>query len=219
MKNRYFNLILCTMVLPGMTIAQIAVPLLNPSFEISSAPTDAVDRNAHEVVPSWENWAAKNFPGQDPPEVYSGNTTRHIHQDAQDGDTYIGLTVRKNDSWESIGQELQVPLAGGQHYSLSLYLCLDPAYAIRAQGYRSRGVNYDKPVIIRIRGASAFGESGQVLAESDPVQNKDWKVYYFDLYPEKVYRYLIIEAFYVPGTSVHYMGHVLIDNARLAKYL
>jgi hypothetical protein len=79
-------------------------------------------------------------------------------------------------------------------------------------------VNQGKPVIIRIRGANTFGEPGRVLAQTDPIKTIDWSMYFLDLYPKENYRYLVIEAYYVPGMSLLYDARVLIDNANLAKY-
>jgi hypothetical protein len=58
-----------------------------------------------------------------------------------------------------------------------------------------------------------------VIAQTDPIKTTDWKLYFLDIYPKENYKYLVIEAYYVPGMSMLYEARVLIDNAKLVKYL
>jgi hypothetical protein len=200
--------------------AQIPMPLMNPSFEEMSIPGVTVERSPNEIVPSWVSWSEGKSAGEDLPAVrHNDDVTKYVHQTTRNGDAYLELAVHKNNTWHSIGQELQEPLTGGKHYSMSLYACLDPGHAARTQVQGERGVNQGMPVILRIRGANKFGEPGRVLAQTDPITTIDWSMYFLDLYPKENYRYLVIEAYRVPGITRLYEARVLIDNAKLGKYL
>jgi len=211
--------LLSLMVICTITSAQLPMPLLNPSFEGISTAGTGTQGARNEIVPSWYNWTPGKTSVEDAPQVHhSDDISKYVIQLAQHGDTYLELAVHKNNIWQSIGQELYEPLTGGKHYSMSLHASLDPAYAARTQVRGRRGVNQGKPVIIRIRGANKFGDPGRVLAQTDPIKTIDWSLYFLDLYPKENYKYLVIEAYYVPGMSVLYEARVLIDNAKLAKY-
>ena len=206
-------------VMLKMPLAQIPMPLMNPSFEDTAIPGASAERTRHEVVPSWMNWAEGKSSGENLPRVHhNDDVTQYVHHTARNGEAYIELAVHKNNTWQSIGQELQESLVAGKRYSLSLYASLDPEHAARTQVRGKRGVNQGKPVIIRIRGANKFAESGRVLAQTDPIKTIDWSLYFLELRPKENYRYLVIEAYPVPGTTVPYEARVLIDNAKLGKY-
>ena len=211
--------LLSLMAICTIASAQLPMPLLNPSFEAGGIPGTASAGTQYEVAPTWINWTLGKSTSDNSPEVLrNDDISRYVRQTAQDGDAYLRLAVYKNNTWQSIGQELYEPLTGGKHYSLSLYASLDPEHAARTQVRGKRGVNQGKPVIIRIRGANKFGEPGRVLAQTDPIKTIDWSLYFLDLYPKENYRYLVIEAYHVPGMSLMYEARVLIDNVKLAKY-
>jgi len=219
MKKLSLLFLICALAEPVMIPAQIPMALMNPSFEDTSIPGITAERARHEVVPSWSNWTEEKSPGKNSPSVHhNDDVTKYVHATARHGDSYLKLAVHKNKTWQSIGQELHEPLKAGMHYSLSLYASLDPEHAARTQVPGKRGVNQGKPAIIRIRGANKFGEPGRVLAQTDPIQTIDWKLYFLDLYPKENFRYLVIEAYHVPGMTNLYEARVLIDNAKLVRY-
>jgi hypothetical protein len=211
--------LLSLLVVCSIAAAQLPMPLMNPSFEDISIPGTTAESAGHEIVSSWVHWTQEKSTKENSPVLHrNDDVSKYVRQTAWNGDAYLELAVHENNTWQSIGQELYEPLISGKHYSLSLYACLDPEHAARTQVPGKRGVNQGKPVIIRIRGANKFGEPGRVLAQTDPIKTIDWSQYFLDLYPKENYRYLVIEAYYVPGMSLLYEARVLIDNAKLAKY-
>ena len=76
------------------------IELRNPSFEDTPKPS---------VPPNeWENCGCVK---ETPPDVHPTEGYRYgVPQFAIDGETYVGMVVRENDTWESIGQNLSKPL-------------------------------------------------------------------------------------------------------------
>jgi outer membrane protein OmpA-like peptidoglycan-associated protein len=72
--------------------------------------------------------------------------------------------------------------------------------------------NYTTPAVFRLWGGYGYCGTVELLAESLPVQNSEWKTYTFKLSPKANYRYITFEAFYKVPVVFPYNGHVLIDN-------
>lgn len=74
------------------------IQLTNPSFE---------DVPRHSRVP--RGWYDCGFPGESAPDTQP-DPTFQVNKAAADGETYLGLVVRDNDTWESISQKLTRPV-------------------------------------------------------------------------------------------------------------
>jgi hypothetical protein len=200
-----------------VSLAQNKIPLRNPSFEGDPWVGNLTyDYN----LKGWIDWGAIQFPDESPFDVHSVHFNFWRVQTApQDGKTFVGLVVRQNLTWESIGQKLKIPLLKGKRYELRLYTCMDENYASLTHSSLTADdiVLYTTPAVIGIWGANKPGENEKLLARSEPVDNNDWEDYSFILEPESYFRYLVIEAYYSPGTTAAYAGHVLIDDARLVE--
>ena len=87
------------------------IELENPSFEDIPA-----------VARPPEGWFDCGFTTESPPDVQP-NGHFEVRTRPQHGKTYLGLIVRDNNTWESVGQKLGQPLRGGIAYKFSLNLC------------------------------------------------------------------------------------------------
>jgi outer membrane protein OmpA-like peptidoglycan-associated protein len=196
-----WSLIGC-LVLPYVATAQkpITIKLDNPSFE-----------DFPQAGHTPQGWFDCGFAEETPPDVQpSGNF--QVIKSAAHGSTYLGLVVRDNNTWESVGQRLKSPLLKGVKYSFSLMLARSELYVSQSR-LTNRECNYITPVIIRIWGGSSYCSKEEMLAESDGVASASFKQTAFKLMPKSNYNYLTIEAFYKPPTLFPYNGNVLIDNA------
>lgn len=194
--------LLATCFFQHIVTAQADEPihLTNPSFEDYARPGKA---------PS--GWYDCGFPAETPPDVQP-DPTFSVNKPAVDGNTYLGMVVRDNDTWESVSQRLSRPLEKGQCYDFSLQLSRSELY-ISVSRVNGVEANYATPAKVRIYGGFGYCDKQYLLAESKLIINTRWLEYNFKFEPIANYSYLIIEVFYNTPTLFPYNGNVLVDNA------
>lgn len=204
MKIKFYLVIL--LLLPFFAAAQI-IPLTNPSFE---------DIGGHSHVP--HGWYDCGFDGESPPDILPDpqNTFQVDKLPSYDGNTYLGLVVRDNDTWESVTQRLPVSLEPDSCYTFSFY-------AARSENYISLSrtteleANYNVPVIIRIFGGYDYCDFQEPLAATELIRNTSWKEFRLAFSPKGKYNYIMIEAYYNIPKQFAYNGNVLVDKVQLIK--
>lgn len=159
------------------------VKLNNPGFE--DEPSDA------RTPMGWFNCERGTTPDI-LPGVYG------IYQEADEGDTYVGIITRADGSFESIGQRLSAKLTKEKCYYFQLSLA-------QAEQY----VGYEEPLKLRIWLGSKKCAKDQMIFESPFIDELDWKNFTVKFIPEKTAKYIIIEAYH-PGSGKK--GHILLDN-------
>ena len=162
----------------------------------------------------WYDCGRVNFPNETPPDVHPvlDNPSFEVTKRAQDGDTYLGLVVRENDSWESVAQRLSTPLEAGKCYTFSIYLATSKIYKSSIRG-SDRRINFTEPLKLRIWGGKGYCNKGELLAESGIVTNSDWQEYTFKFEPRQRANYIVLEAFFKTPQLVPPNGNLLLDNA------
>ncbi len=75
----------------------------------------------------------------------------------------------------------------------------------------NRPENFTQPALIRIWGGDEYCWQGELLAQSQPVENVDWKSFEFIFKPLKPVKYITIEAYFTSDISGYYNGHVMVD--------
>ena len=184
--------------------SQEVIRLTNPSFE---------DIPGHSRPPiGWRDCGAFLFPGESPPDVQPSGSWE-VRKPANNGDTYLGMVVRENDTWESVSQQLSGTLKKGKTYTFDLFLCTSEVYMSFTKANRSTESNYTTPAKLRIWGGNSLCSKEVLLAESSLITNNNWKKYYFTFKPTKNVNYIVLEAFYKTSTLVPYNGNILVDNA------
>jgi outer membrane protein OmpA-like peptidoglycan-associated protein len=202
MAIKYFwQLCLGTLLMTQTLAAQKVIKLENPSFE--DVP------QAGRAPQGWIDCGYR-FPDETPPDVQPSKF--QVGQPAQHGKTYLGLVVRDNDTWESVTQSLKTPLLKGQPYQFSLSLCKSELYVSKSRT-TGKDVNYATPVVVLIWGGTELCAKTEKLAETEPIENEDWKIHPFRLQPQAEYTTITIEAVHKRPTLFPYNGNVLIDNA------
>jgi len=190
-----------------------SISLMNPSFE--DDPQKGGD-NYRLNLKGWRDCGEKNFPYETPPDIHPQDYWENRKQPSH-GDTYLGMVVRDNDSWESVAQLLASPLEAEKCYSLSIDLSQSKSYVSKSRlmmQYQnsSEDLNYTTPTVLRIWGGNSVCETRQLLGESAPINHSEWKTYNFKLKPAFNFKYITLEAFYKTPVLFPYNGHILVDN-------
>ena len=147
-----------------------------------------------------------------PPDVQPYGGFR-VTRAPQNGNTYVGLVTRDNNTWESVGQRLSRPMRQNQCYDFSFYATRSPIYESATKKDPMRTVNFEKGVTVRIWGGNSMGDRAEMLAQTDVIETTDWKSFKVKLKPSKgSFSYICIEAYYRTPTLFPYNGNVLVDN-------
>lgn len=184
------------------------IQLENPSFE--ATPQAGNILKGFSMV----GWKDCGPTGETPPDIHPEKMGGPfgVILEAREGQTYLGMVVRDNNTWESIGQRLNAPLLAGKEYAFNIQLA-------RSLNYRSvsrktqKEENYATPCLLRIWGGNSIGERGELLDESLPVENTGWETYRFRLFPNQDYAFILFEAYFKISLSTPYNGNLLLDNA------
>lgn len=189
-------------------IAQKTIYLANPSFE------DMPRRGGDSYMPikGWHDCGLNSFPDETPPDIHPvPRAAWEVVMQPQDGQTYLGLVVRYNSTWESLSQSLEEPLEVGNCYSISVHLARSPGY--KSGTRRSDEIeNFIQPAVFLIWGGNEYCMKKQLLAESQPVVDHKWTLTEFVLKPDVKLTTITIEAFYNVPILESYNGHILVDN-------
>ena len=203
MTTRFFFLSVMVFFSPFQNLAfgqGDAIHLINPSFE---------DYPRAERVPN--GWRDCGFPGESAPDTHPSGAFDVIKYPS-DGNTYLGMVVRDNDTWERVSQQLTSSIQRGTCYSFSLNLCRSELYvsASRVSGVRA---NYVEPAKLVIWGGDGHCSKRERLAESPLISNTKWQPYIFKFEPKQSHTHITLEAFYKTPVLFPYNGNVLVDNA------
>jgi outer membrane protein OmpA-like peptidoglycan-associated protein len=195
-----------------------------------SAQTDMKPDSIHLINASFEDtpkqssppmgWTDCGFQGESAPDVHPGNYWE-VNKPAFNGKTYVGMVVRNNDTWERISQMLEKPLIGGVCYDFSLYLSSAERYKSGTNNRENLPIitrsdstyNFNTPCVLRIWGGNISCGRSELLGESPPIDNYEWKQFFFRLKPKSNYKYIMLEAFFKTPVILPYNGNILMDNA------
>ncbi len=185
--------------------------LQNPSFE---------DFPKLSHTPS--SWFDCGFPGESQVDIHPVPASEfQVDKTAYEGEAYLGMVVRENETWEAIGQRLSSPLQGGSCYEFSIHLARSATYlsALSSKGLdiasaAPRKINFATPIKLRIWGGNGYCKKAELLAESSLVINTRWLEFNFRFEPKQSYSYITFEAFYQTPCPFPYNGNILLDNAQ-----
>lgn len=205
-KINLFSLLLLVFVFGGLN-AQMSEPpstikLLNPSFE-------DIPRNSRAPM----GWTDCGFPAESPPDVHPDPMNQfQVGMMPQDGSTYLGMVVRDNDTWESVGQELSEPFVANQCYDFRIHLARSRVYLSQSR-VSNRAANYVTPTKLRIFAGYDYCDRLELIGETPVVSNYKWKEYAIKLTPSQEYTHVVFEVFYKTPTLIPYNGNLILDNA------
>jgi outer membrane protein OmpA-like peptidoglycan-associated protein len=168
-------------------------------------------------------WIDCGFRAETPPDIQPQVPGREpffrVTKPAYHGNTYLGMVVRENETYERVGQKLSRPLKKGRCYSFSIYLTRSLEYISASHMSSTELKSFTTPVILRIYGGEGYCNQKELLAESEPVANSDWKRFDFEFKPKSDLPYLELEAFYKTPVLFPYNGNLLLDNASNIKLI
>ena len=186
--------------------------LNNPSFE--DQPRKGT--NVFVTIKGWTDCGLIYFPEESPPDIHPVDYWQ-VTKTSSDGNTYLGMVVRDNESWESVSQRLSDELEAGKCYQFSIDLSVSRRYVSPTRRDQTREENFTRPSVLRIWGGATHCRKLELLAESNTIRNHDWETYYFKFEPQKTHRFIVLEAFYKTPVLIPYNGHILLDNASAIK--
>jgi hypothetical protein len=175
--------------------------IFNPSFE---------SKAAHSTPPMfWEDCGTDT---NSPSDIHDNlSNFFDVRKDAQDGNSYVGMVIRDNVTWEAIGQTLGQPLLSDYQYQFSIHLARSESYQSFSKRTREE-IAFTEAAVLRIWGGNSANHRGQLLAESLPVEHTDWEEYTFEFEPTEDWEYFILEAFFEAEDGFVYNGNLLLDN-------
>lgn len=152
---------------------------------------------------SWYDCGIINFPQESPPDIHPGRFWK-VDLVASQGETYLGLVVRDNETWESICQRLipnnedDAALLYDNCYRLSMSVARSEKYIsgsrLETDINTAITYNYTTPAVVRIWGGTGHCDRQELLATSNPVTNSNWRTITLDFFPEEDYSFITIEA-------------------------
>ncbi len=205
MKNVLLLLFLLGISHPDL-FAQRLLELKNPSFE--DQPRIGTINSRPPM-----DWYDCGHLGETAPDIHSGESNFYeVSRAASDGQTYLGLVTRNNETWERIGQRLSEKLVVGKTYTLTIDLAKSDHYISRTPT-SIQAVEFDQPTMLRVWAGDEFCDRKELLIKTEAIENKEWESYNFDFIVEEEYGYLVLEAFPVLAPLAPFSnGHILLDN-------
>ena len=192
-----------------LAFTQDTIYLKNPSFE----DTPRKGGDFAKPIVGWYDCGLIYFPGETPPDIHPVPTKAwEVSNTAHDGNTYLGLVGRFNNTYESVSQELDHPLEPNKCYTFSLYMCISESYKSRTSRSRDFPENFTEPMVLRIWGGNKYCKKDRLLGESAPIANTDWKKFDFLFYPGNEFGFITLEAYFDVEKVTVYNGHILIDK-------
>ncbi len=168
-----------------------------------------------QPIRGWFDCGAVLFPNASPPDIHQGSTNFWDNElKTAHGKTYLTLVVREDDSYETISQKLMGTLKEGKCYSFSIAMAKSKTYLSHTKDNQIAKQNFIQPAVMRVWGGNSECDLQELLAESEPVDNTDWKDYNFRIEPSSDYTHITLEAYFKTPTWIGYNGNVCIDNAR-----
>jgi len=159
----------------------------------------------------WTDCGRFDFINESPPDIHPKDFW-DCSRPASHENTYLGMVVRDNESWESLSQRLEAPLEIGKCYRISIELSKCDSYKSGTSRSKDKLVDFLQPIVLRLWGGMGYCGNAQLLSESIPINHFEWKSYEFEFEATAQLRYITLQAFYETPVAIPYNGHLLIDN-------
>ena len=192
------------------------IKLSNPGF-------NGTPKASSDYIGGWKDCGRTRFPGETPVDLQPGFFD--VTLPPYEGQTYLGMVSRDNDTWESVTQQLIKPLKEGECYTFSIHLATSPKYKSGARGegvaaeeaelfgYPIEYVQFVEPIVLKIWGSKEQCAPLELLAVTDKIKNHKWEKFDFRFEPKTELNFIMLEAYTdkVP-TPFASNGHVLVDG-------
>lgn len=195
------SFLLTTMLAVSVLAGQV-ITMINPGFE---------DQPRHSQTP--RSWINCGSPGESPPDILP-EMTFQVNLPAYEGNTYVGLVTRDNNTRESVCTYLTEVLVKDLCYQFSLAIAKSDSYYSVSKS-KNIPANYVHPTRLKIWGGGEQCEMEELLAESPIINHKNWQVYTFIIKPEVAsYSVITLEVCYPQDDPAFFTnGNILLDDA------
>lgn len=197
----------------GWIIGALALPLL-ATAQTKEAPINFVNPSFEDFPKAGEapnGWYDCGKPNETPPDVQPGAFS--VTKLPSHGNTYLGLVVRDNETWEGVSQRLSRPMEKDHCYEFTMDVCRAELY-LSTSKLTGQEANYATPAKLRIYGGTGFCSKAELLYETSVITNTRWLGHTFRLSPKNGnYQYIFFEAYYKTPVLFPYNGNILLDNA------
>lgn len=212
--TRISSVICALFFLTPLSGQDASIYLSNPSFE--DIPRAGGLGAFYLPIQGWIDCARAAFPGQTPPDIHPHPEAWMVSLRPADGNTYLGMVVREDETHEFLSQALSSTIEGGKCYSFSVFLAQSDTYMGQRTVVSDTAFRYQRPFlqpsVLRIWGGNSLCSKEELLGESPPVTNLEWLKFNFKFEPVRSHRFIILEAFYETPVLVPYNGHILVDG-------
>jgi len=189
-------------LMQNQSFAQEVIYLNNPSFES--------ERGNRSTLPMYWDDCSDDFVNS-PPDLHDRHSSFfNVLARPVDGETFVGMVTRADGTYESVGQFLTNPLEKERTYQFGIYIAQSGKYTSASRLTR-REEEFNEPIVLRIWGGNYNGERGELLAETEPINHRDWREYVFEFQPSSDYKFITLEAYY-EESAFPYRGNILLDN-------
>jgi gliding motility-associated-like protein len=136
---------------------------------------------------------------------------------ASDGATYLTLVARGSGSpghpntVENCQAQLTQSLHAGECYTLNLDLASrdDLGHYLFGEGF----ISYTASVMLRVYGSPSSSDKGELLIETEAVENTNWESISATLKPDSDINYLLFEVALTTSSTDY--GNLLVDNVSI----
>jgi hypothetical protein len=225
MKNPILCLPVLFLLLTLDADSQELIHFQNPSFEGHSRPGDTFS----PPIEGWSDCGIFFYPKESPPDLHPVRDEVPspkslpgfgVTKDPIDGESYLGMVTRYNETWESVSQELAAPLKKDSCYKFSVWLCRSNFYYSKTRRSQDEPESFLKPIALFIWGGHSECEMWNILASVGPVINNKWTEYTIIFSPKEEFTNIVLQAYYHTPDNENqtvqifrpYNGHILIDN-------
>jgi len=202
----------------------VLILLVSVQYLFGQNPNDIFLQNgSFEGTPTCcqppSGWTDCGFKGETPPDIQPALNSDNkpffnVTKKAIAGNTYLGMVVRENETYERVSQRLITPLKKDLCYTFSIMLCRSETYLSASNRTEPNNLKqFTSPVILRIWGGEAYCNQKQFLSESPIIENTDRKKYECKFQPKSDMNYFELEAFYKTPVLFPYNGNILLDDA------
>ncbi|MEY4927272.1 MAG: hypothetical protein RI894_1708 [Bacteroidota bacterium] len=195
-----FAALIASLIFKEALLAQAnVIPVKNASFEDFPQPSH---------VPNL--WHDCGMLGESPPDILP-HPAFQVSTKPQQGNSYIGLVTRDNETYEGVSQKLGKALEKDHCYDFSIWAARSKNY-VSVSKTSGNLENFNKAIKFIIWGGNSDCDKRENLFESKAIDNTNWELIAMKLKPKGTYAYIFIEAYYV-RKMVPYNGNILLDNA------
>lgn len=183
--------------------------LINGSFETGVAGASLVAKN----------WYSCGTKGYTPPNLHNTKNIKPIFEVntlAQEGNQFISLVTRANQSVECIGQHLERSLSTDSTYNLEIYLNRSESFESRTSIKSNETSSFNIPADLEVYGLTNTGQY-VLLDVYEDIKHCEWKKYTTTFKALKDFNAIEFRAYFTFDQLLPYNGHILIDNITLSR--